>query len=59
MEYPAKKSAWQQLKELNPAGYVKARLRQGVTGRLLRLTETPARFDTREALQARMEFELR
>lgn len=59
MEYPAKKSAWQQLKELNPVGYVKARLQQGITGRLLRLTETPARFDTREALQARMEFELR
>ena len=29
MEYPAKKSAWQQLKELNPAGYVKARLHTG------------------------------
>ena len=57
MDYPGKKSAWEQLKDFNPSGYVRARLLQGEAGHLFRQVETLNAFDLQDALQARMEFE--
>ena len=57
MDYPAKKSAWEQLMEFSPAGYVKARLLQGGAGQWLRGMESLDRFEVKDALQARMPFE--
>ena len=57
MDYPAKKSAWEQLMEFSPAGYVKARLLRGGAGQWLRGVETLDRFEVKDALQARMPFE--
>ena len=57
MDYPAKKSAWEQLMEFSPADYVKARVLQGRAGQWLRGVETLDRFEVKDALQARMPFE--
>ena len=57
MDYPGKKSAWEQLKDFSPSGYVRARLLQGEAGHLFRQVETLNAFDLQDALQARMEFE--
>ena len=57
MDYPAKKSAWEQLMEFSPADYVKARVLQGGVGQWLRGVETLDRFEMKDALQARMPFE--
>ena len=57
MDYPAKKSAWEQLMEFSPADYVKARVLQGGVGQWLRGVETLDRFEVKDALQARMPFE--
>lgn len=57
MDYPGKKSAWEQLKDFNPGDYVKARVLRGETGRIYREIESLDRFDTLDALQTRMEFE--
>ena len=57
MDYPAKKSAWEQLMEFSPADYVKARVLQGRAGQWLREVETLDRFEVKDALQARMPFE--
>ena len=57
MDYPAKKSAWEQLMEFSPADYVKARVLQGGVGQWLREAETLDRFEVKDALQARMPFE--
>ena len=57
MDYPAKKSAWEQLMEFSPADYVKARVLQGWAGQWLREVETLDRFEVKDALQARMPFE--
>ncbi len=57
MDYPGKKSAWEQLKDFSPSGYVRARLLQGEAGHLFRQVETLNAFDQQDALQARMEFE--
>lgn len=57
MDYPAKKSAWEQLMEFSPAGYVKARLLRGGAGQWLRGMESLDRFEVKDALQARMPFE--
>ena len=57
IDYPGKKSAWEQLKDFNPAGYVKARVLQGEAGRWFRQMETLDSFDLQDALQARMPFE--
>ena len=57
MDYPAKKSAWEQLMDFSPAGYVKARLLQGGAGQWLRGMESLDRFEVKDALQARMPFE--
>lgn len=57
MDYPAKKSAWEQMMEFSPAGYVKARLLQGGAGQWLRGMESLDRFEVKDALQARMPFE--
>ena len=57
MDYPVKKSAWEQLMEFSPAGYVKARLLRGGAGQWLRGMESLDRFEVKDALQARMPFE--
>ena len=57
MSYPAKKSAWEQLKEFNAGSYVKAQLLQGEMGRLYRQIETTDQFQPEDAIQAHMFFE--
>ena len=57
MSYPAKKSAWEQLKDFNAGSYVKAQLLQGEMGRLYRQIETTDQFQPEDAIQAHMFFE--
>ena len=57
MSYPAKKSAWEQLKEFNAGSYVKAQLLQGEMGRLYRQIEAIDQLQPEDAIQARMFFE--
>lgn len=57
MSYPAKKSAWEQLKDFNAGSYVKAQLLQGEVGRLYRQIEAIDQLQPEDAIQARMFFE--
>lgn len=57
MSYPAKKSAWEQLKDFNAGGYIKARMLDGEMGQLYRQIEAVDQTGPLDALQARMPFE--
>lgn len=57
ISYPAKKSAWEQLKDFNAGSYVKAQLLQGEVGRLYRQIEAIDQLQPEDAIQARMFFE--
>ena len=57
MSYPAKKSAWEQLKDFNAGHYVKAQLLQGEMGRLYQQIESMDQMQPQDAIQAMMFFE--
>lgn len=56
MNYPAKKSAWEQLKDFNAGGYIKAKLLQGKIGQLYQSIEAIDQMQEVDAIQALMFF---
>lgn len=56
MNYPAKKSAWEQLKDFNAGGYIKAQLLQGKIGQLYQSIEAIDQMQEIDAIQALMFF---
>ncbi len=57
MNYPAKKSAWEQLKDFNTGNYVRTRLLKGEAGKAYRQIEAIDQLEAVDALQAQMYFE--
>ena len=57
MNYPAKKSAWEQLKDFNTGNYVRTHLLKGEAGKAYRQIEAIDQLEAVDALQAQMYFE--
>lgn len=58
LSYPAPKSLWSQLLDLNPAGYVETRVLKGKLGDLYYPYSYMKNFSINDMLQARMPYEL-
>lgn len=57
MNYPAKKSAWEQLKDFKPGNYIKSHILEGEAGRIYRQIDAIDHLEKVDALQAVMPFE--